>query len=196
MTHDSSTGGYLAPGASPAPLEDDQLTAFLQKMFAGLSGIDGALVRPRWQSIPPNQPDIATNWLAIGIQNRSADTFAFEMHDPNAAGGNGADIVNRNEQLDILCSFYGPQAAGLAARVREGFAVPQNREALQTAGMALVECTDLIAAPALINERWYRRYDMTVRIRRAVTRIYPVLHLLTAGIVLHTDVGITETIDN
>ena len=161
----------------------------------GLSGIPGPLVRPRWQPVPPNQPDIKTNWLAFGIQGRPADTFAFEVHDPAANDGNGADIVNRNEVLEILLSFYGPQASGYASRVRDGFAVPQNREALLMAGMALIECGDITTAPALINQQWYRRFDMPVRIRRAVTRVYPVLHLVSAGITLHTDVGITENIE-
>lgn len=196
MSNDSSTGGYLqpAPSPAPAPLEDAALRDFLQAVFVGLTGLDGKLVRPRWQPVPPAQPEIGTNWMAFGIVARPADTFAFEMHDPAAANGNGADVMNRNEELTILCSFYGPNAGGYATGVRDGLSVPQNREALLKAGMALIGCEDIVSAPALINDQWYSRLDMTVRIRRSVTRVYPILHITSAGITLTTDTGIVENI--
>lgn len=195
MTNNSSTGGYLAPSGPPAPLEDQALLDFLQAVFVGISGLPGTLVRPRWQTVAPNQPAIDVNWLAFGIQSRPADTYAFEIHNPAASNGEGADIMSRNERLDILCSFYGPSADSVAARVRDGFSVPQNRDALLLAGMAFVGCGDIGAAPALINQQWYQRVDMMVSVRRAVTRIYPVLHITAAGITLNTDVGITENIE-
>jgi len=192
---DSSTGGYLSASATPAPLEDAELNAFLQQVLVGITALAGEYVRPRWQVVPPNQPEVTTNWLAFGIQNRSGDTFAYEIHDHAGNDGNGQDIVNRNESLDIACSFYGPAASGYAARLREGLSVPQNREALQTAGMALIECTNILSIPALINNKWYYRADMTIRLRRAITRIYPVLHLVSSGITLNTDVGINQNIE-
>jgi hypothetical protein len=195
MTNTSATGGYLAPANSPAPLEDAALVAFLQQIFVGLTGLSGNMVRPRWQKTPPNQPEAGVAWMAFGIVNRPADTFAYEIHDPSLGSGNGADIMERNEELEILCSFYGDTADTIAALTRDGLQIGQNREALQLAGMALIECGNIKAAPNIVNAQWYNRADMVVRIRRAVVRVYPILQLLTAGVVLETDNGITENIN-
>lgn len=180
MTNDSSSGGYLAPGASPAPLEDAALVAFLQGIFVGITALSGDLVRPRWQQTPPNQHAIGTNWMAFGIMNRKADTFAYEMHAPALNGGNGNDYLTRNEELEILCSFYGTSADTSAALVRDGLQVGQNREAMLLAGMGLIECGDIISVPDIVNSQWVYRVDMPVRLRRAIVRTYPILHLLSA----------------
>lgn len=186
MTNDSSTGGYLLPNptAVPVSLQDADLDNFFQQVFAGLTGIDGSLVRPSWQQVPPNQPDIDTAWMAFGITEQPADTYAYEIHNPE---NNGSDYLSRNEQLDILCSFYGPTARSNAAIVRDGLQVSQNREVLMLGGIALISCGTIRRVPTIYNARQYLRVDMMVYFRRQIVRTYPILHITTAGIVLETD---------
>lgn len=195
MTNDSSTGGYLAPTGTPTPLEDQALLDFFQAIFAGITGIPGTLIRPRWQPTPPNQPSNGTNWMAFGITDRPADEFAYEYHNPAAAGGQGADIVERTEELTILCSFYGLNADSNAALLRDGLQVGQNREVLLKNGMALISAGGIVAAPAILNSQWYYKVDMSVRIRRAVVRTYPILNLESAVFSVEDDSGLTDTIN-
>lgn len=175
MPTDSSTGGYIAPAGTP-PLEDDALDDFMQALVVGITGLPGASVRPRFQQEPPNIPAAGTDWAAIGITHRRADTFAVEQHDST---GQGTDTLIRHEELDLLCSFYGPAAQSNGARLRDGISIAQNREALQLAGMGLISVGDLTKAPEMIKNRWLNRADLMVAIRREVRRSYPVLNLLS-----------------
>ena len=61
MTNTSATGGFLSPLSTPAPLEDQALADFFQQYVAGITGIAGNLVRPRWQAEPPNIPQVASD---------------------------------------------------------------------------------------------------------------------------------------
>lgn len=194
MSNTSATGGYLPPDPSPSPvpLEDAALVAFLQAIFVGLTGLAGSSVIPRWQQTPPNQPAIGGNWMAFGIMNRKADTFAYEIHAPALNSGDGLDYLARNEELEILCSFYGTAADSNAALVRDGFQVGQNREALLLAGMALIDCGDILSVPAIMNSQWSYRVDMPVRIRRAIVRTYPILNLLSSAGSIKTETGVTS----
>ena len=183
MTSDSSTGGFLSPSGSP-PLDDDALDDFLQALVVGITGLPGQMVRPRWQEEPPNLPPVGTNWAAIGVTHRTADTFAVEQHD---GSGQGADTLIRHESVDLLCSFYGPLAETNGALLRDGLGIAQNREVLQANSMGIVSVGDLTKAPELVKNRWLNRTDLTVVIRRQITRTYPVLNLLSAEITLETD---------
>lgn len=74
---DSSTGGYLL-SAPVLPLPANlTFTQFLQQVFVGISGLPANLVRPRWQIDPPKQPDINTNWLAIGSPKMTPDANGY-----------------------------------------------------------------------------------------------------------------------
>lgn len=179
---DSTAAGILPPVTpGPEPLEDQALDRFLQQYVAALTGIDGALVRPRWQTEPPNQPDIGTTWIALGVSIIRGDTNAAEIH---AADG-AASTIYRNEELEVLISTFGPGAGAAWARLRDGLAVEQNRAYLSAAGFGLIELTDCISAPAFINERWQRRLDSTLRLRRGVTRRFPVLSLAALDATTH-----------
>lgn len=184
MPNDSSTGGYLSPAASPAPLEGQALNRFLQQVFVGITGFDGTLVRPRWQAEPPNIPPFGTDWMAFGITRRKGDDFASNVHSPN---GNGADSVYRQEILTILCTFYGPDSDNYASLLREGFFVPQNREVLLLNSFGLVEVGEAVAVPEMIKDRWIYRIDMNVRLRRSILRTYPVLNVLSAEGTIDSD---------
>lgn len=86
---DSSGFGFVQPNVTmPAPLAGTSLANFLQQMVSGITGIDQTLVRPRWQTEPPNRPAQATNWAAIGVERRRPEGFvaASVGHTVLAAG--------------------------------------------------------------------------------------------------------------
>lgn len=194
MTNTSATGGYLLPNPPPAPqpLEDDALADFFNAVIAGITGLDGSLVRPRWQIIPPNIPANTVNWCAFGIVNRKADVFPFVGHDAMQNSGDGADVLQRQEILEFLCSFYGPQAEANASQLRDGLFIEQNRAVLSTMSMTVVECGDMLRAPTLKNEQWYQRVDLPMFIRREILRTYPVLNLLSISGVVETDIAVVN----
>lgn len=183
MANTSATGGYLAPTA-PVPPEDEALDDLLQELVAGVTGLPGSMVRPRWQPKVPKQPEPNENWCAMGIPRQANDASPAIQHDGN---GDGIDGYIRHQEIDLLCSFYGPAAKGYAQRLADGMSIPQNSEQLALNGMKFVRASDIQAAPALINQQWNRRYDLTLTLRRKITRTYPVLNLLSAEVQSTTD---------
>lgn len=180
---DSSTGGYLAP-SSPAPDNDAVLIADLQAAVAGITGLPGTLILPRWQPEPANRPAISVDWAALGTTLRTANTFSTIVHNGAAEG---TDTVTRHEEIDVATSFYGPTCEGNATLLRDGLGVPQNREALWLKGLKLVEIEDVVKTADLINNQWWPRADLKFRIRRQVDRTYPILNLESLDAVLSAD---------
>jgi hypothetical protein len=181
---DSSTGGYLTPTTSPAPLEGNSLQDFFHDWLQGISGLAAANIFPRWQPEPPNLPADTVDWLAFGITKREADTNAAELHSPSGIGYN---TVVRQEIISILVSVYGPNADSTAEILREGMQVAQNRETLSLADMGLIECGDITVAPEIVKEKWMYRLDFTFRIRRQITRKYSILSLLSSEFIIDLD---------
>lgn len=192
---DSSTGGYLIPSGAPAPLEGQALLDFLHGVIVGITGMDGTLVRPAWQSEAPNIPDAGTAWCAFRIARRAPDAYAFVKHNVD---GQGADAMQRHEALHVLCSFYdlgsGGLADGLCSSFRDGLSVAQNRESLTRANMGLVKTGEPVPVPVLIKTRWLYRVDLEWILRRQVDRIYPVLNIVSAQGSIVSDDGISRTI--
>lgn len=184
MANDSSTGGYLSPAGSPAPLEDAALEDLLQKVVVGISGLPGSMVRPRWQATVPKQPEPSVDWCAIGVTEEQQDDYPVEEHEGT---GDGHDIFASHETVHVLASFYGPNGSRNAKVLRDGLYVAQNRDQLVANGMNLTDVGRVIAAPELINQQWIRRYDVPIRIRRKVERIYPILNILSAPMDTDTD---------
>lgn len=168
---------------TPAPLDDDGLDDFLQSLVAGVTGLAGSRVRPRWQPTDPNLPQ-SGDWAAVGIVSRSADTFAVVQHDGVA---DGVDRFQRHEILSVMCGFYGPHSASNAARLRDGLQVAQNREVLLLNAMGLIDVSDFTKAPTLVKSVWLSRTDMTFRLKRQIRRDYPVLNILSSGGVIYSD---------
>lgn len=179
-TPNSSAAGFLPP--LNTEVEDDALMNLLQEMVVGITGVQGNLVFPRWQPEPPPLPAFGTDWGALGVTSRRADTFAAEIHYPDNAGDGGHTIVTRHEELDVLVSFYGPHCNSNMANLREGLQLWQNRYTLRANNIGLIGTGDFTRAPELIRQRWLDRVDMVVNLRRQIIRRYAVLDLLSAQV--------------
>ncbi|MCA7953855.1 hypothetical protein LGM43_26660 [Burkholderia seminalis] len=192
--NDSSTGGYLAPAVDTPPDEDDALDDLVHDLVAGVTALPLDLVRPRWQPVVAKQPEPGVNWCAFGIQTQTPDASPAIVHN---GANEGSDTYIRHQDLEVLCTFYGPAAKGYAQRLADGLALPQNREQLQLLDMAFVNVSEIRAAPDLVNQQWVRRYDMTVKLRRKVTRTYAVLNLKSVQASTTTDASppVTSTIN-
>lgn len=180
MNGTSAAPGFLAP-TGPVQAYGDALDDTLQRVACGLTGLPGPMVRPRWQAEPPPAPPAAASWCAVGCADVTGDFAAAVAHDP---AGQGSDVATRHETVEALFSFFGPEAQGLAARFRDGWAIEQNRTAAQAEGLWFVACGPVVPLPELVNLRWRHRADVGVTFRRASPRRYPVLNILSARPVL------------
>jgi hypothetical protein len=183
MPNDSSTGGVLLP-SSPGPQSDADLDAIIQQMVVVLTGLQGSLVRPRWQPVTPKMPEPTVNWCAIGVTGIVPDANPAIIHNGD---GSGSDTLYRHEIILILASFYGPAGQQYASQCRDGLWLPQNNSMLRQFNMAFVDADPIRAVPELINQQWRRRYDFTITLRRQVIRTYSILNIESAGIELVVD---------
>lgn len=188
---DSSTGGYLSPAPSPAPLVGDGLNTFIQPLIVGITGLPGPMVRRVFQAEPPNIPDAGQAWAAFRITSRPVDAIPHISHEDTPAGGQ--DRMRRHEMLHVLVSFYDLGSSGLAdaycALLRDGLAHPQNHEVLSKAGMGLASMGEPVDVPVIIKQRWQYRTDLPFAIRREIVRVYPVKNVLTATGSINTGSG-------
>lgn len=173
----------------PIPISGQDLDNFMQQIVAGVTGLDPTLVRPRWQQEPPNLPDVGTTWAAVGVSRTTplGIPAAQELTTPN---GNGSSLQQWHEEFELLCSFYGPNAQRAATGLRSGMFVANNREALFLAGMAFVDTGPLMRLPSLTQNLFLGRWDITLRLRRQVYDLYPVLYFLSAPVSVITDTGV------
>jgi hypothetical protein len=186
----SATGGYI-PEVPPPPPTGREVTAALQQAVVGITGLPGDLVRPRWQPMPPSQPDAAVTWASVGITHVEADDYPYIVHDgttrlPGAVGP-GVDRMQRHATLTVLATFYGPEAEDVAGVFRDGLHVQQNWEPMHLVGMKLREVRDLARNAELVNQQWIDRLDIQLEMRGQIDRTYPVLNLAGAQIALKTD---------
>lgn len=186
----SASGGYLPPLASPKPLYDDPFEDFLHDVIAGITGVSGELIRPRWQPEPPNLPARDSNWLAFGVVRLQGDVYAVVRHRED----DGGDDLSRHETVDVLVSAYGPRASEMLAILRDGLQIEQNREALIAAGVGFRDASEMIPAPVLVKDRWTRRWDMNVSVRREIKRTYGVVSLVKATAEIGNDLYQTDFI--
>lgn len=184
MPNTSATGGYLAPASPSPPLEDADIDAVFQRAIVGITGLDGTLVRPRWQLTPPKQPDPSVNWCAFGIVDFKVDAGPAIRHIPT---GDGSDEYVRHEDIILACTFYGPMAQRYAAMTRDGMAIPQNIEALKLDGVVYIDSMEIRSVPELVNQLWIKRYDLPLKFRRQIKRTYQVLNILSADPTLVSD---------
>jgi hypothetical protein len=195
----SATGGYIIE-IPPGPPTGEQITAALQATVRALTGLPGNLVRPRWQPMPPTQPDAGVTWASVGTTHMEADDYPVITHDGLAqlvgAPGPGVDRMTRHVTITAVVTFYGPEAEDVAGTFRDAFYVQQNWEPLHVLGLNMREVADLARAPELINQQWIDRIDIKLEMRGQLTRVYPVLNLDGADVVIHrpnADGSVTDT---
>ena len=187
MANTSSTGGYLTPAGSALPAQDADLDDLMQAVVVGITGLDGAMVRPRWQPVAAKMPEPDTDWCALGVTVEDADAGPAIIH---SSAGAGSDTYIRHENIQVLASFYGPHGMSYASQLRDGIAIPQNTESLRATDTSVVIGGETIrAVPELINQQWLRRYDLVLNFRRKVTRTYAVQNITSVAGRLIDDTG-------
>lgn len=187
-TNTSASGGYVID-VPPPPPTGEQITAGLQVMIATLTGLPGTLVRPRWQPMPPSQPNPTTTWAAVGIIRVEADDYVYIRHDGATqlvgAPGPGVDRMQRHSTITVVVTFYGPEAEACAGAMRDGMQIQQNWEPLIPLALKPRTIEDLARTPELINQQWVDRLDVRLELRHQIERVYPILNLDGADVVLH-----------
>jgi hypothetical protein len=172
----SSTGGYLVPSNLSVPGSD--LTDTLQTAVVGITGFDPTLVRPRWQSQPPTQPSVTTDWCAIGVESYDLTDYPQVVH----ASDDSGDDLYRLERINLLTSFYGPNCSHFAGVLRDGFYINQNFMTLAATGIKFRSAENIIYISELINSQYVPRVDLFLNFMRMVKRTYPVESLLGAEV--------------
>ena len=141
------------------------------------------MVRPRFQmeeditDAQPRNPNARVNWCAVGVVSEAPTGRPSLLHD---GAGEGRSTLVRHTELDVLASFYGPRSGGLAALLRDGLYVPQNREGLFLQGMGLIDVGIARRVPDIVNTSARRRTDLGFRLRRRTERVLPILNLKQA----------------
>lgn len=199
MPNTSATGGFLLPAANPAPLEGQALLRFFQVILVGITGLPGNMVRPYWQEEPPDVPDAGVAWAAFKITRRPSDEYPF-VGRLGYLGEIGSDNLQRHEELDIFTTFYDTGSTGLdntggladyyVALLRDGLAIPQNREPLFLTGMGLTKVGVLVTVPVIFKKRWQYRVDFEFSVRRQIDRTYPVQTIVSATGTINYDTGL------
>lgn len=181
-TPNSATAGYLRPTAPPI-LYDDALEDLLHDVIMGITGLDGKLVRPRFQKNPPNIPDFGVTWVAFGVTESEKDWNPYHAHSPAANGGDGASTTVRAQAFTVLLSFYGPTAKAAQEAWEDGIIIPQNREVLiRDGGIRWQENSRATRLPALVKEQWVNRWDQRSHFGRLIRRTVPILNLIDASV--------------
>lgn len=175
MNNTSATGGFLR--LSPAPGQVD-IEDVIHDLIAGITGICGELVRPRWQPDPPREPKPEVNWCAFGITGYEPLNFPEIRHHGE---GEGRDEIVDYENLAVLASFYGPRHVDLARQCRRSLHVPQNRAGLRPHGLAFVRAGTIIPVPALVAMGWRARADLPLTFQLMTSQSYAVLSLKQAN---------------
>ena len=153
-------------------LDDDDLFDFFHDFIVGLTGLANEVVLPRWQPEAPNIPDTVPNWCGFGITSYKADVFAADV-----MKANGSYELHRHETVELLASFYGPNAGAYARILRDGMQVEQNLDALRTNYIGLVESGEVLMVPSLFKEIWLRRADLQFTVKRQIVRGFPVVSI-------------------
>jgi hypothetical protein len=182
---------YLA-ALQPGVLDDDALADFLQGWIVGLTGLDPTLVRPKWQAEPLEIPQGGVTWMEFGIKGRARDFDAYVTHvgalpatdDPPFAGQDAYDMVFRTEGLDVDCVIYGPNSDLVTTLLSAGTKIEQNLWPLASQGIRYISIGDPTAVPEKIKQKWVRRNDIRVNLRRAVSLRYPVQDLESVAVTI------------
>ncbi len=176
MNNTSATGSYLSPINTDQADYDKQLTDVLQEAISGITGIEGSLVRRKYQPVTPKMPEPHTNWVAFYVHSIEPDDSPSITHEDSVSGGYDENV--RHERLSVLCTFYGENGEQKASLLRDGLGIPQNMTELRKKGFGLVGVGQVISVPEFINQVWVRRFDVLIALNRKTKRTYSVLNVL------------------
>lgn len=187
----SATGGTLQPTPEALPLDGRALLTYLQNWIAPLTTLDPTLVRPAFQDEPSNIPDAGTAWCSLALVGEwKADTYPYQSESDDGL----TTMLQQNEEMTLLCSFYDTGVAGEADRysrlLRDNLMIGQNREFLQEKGFDVAYVGARQTAPRTLSTRWLYRVNLPVTLRCQYERIYQVLSVLRMQGTIYTDVGI------
>ncbi|MCA6999491.1 phage neck terminator protein [Dickeya solani] len=181
MSNDSTSPGYLTPVGN-APVYDEELERQVSRWIRGITGMDAKMVFPRWTDPQAAIPANGNTWCSFGITTmpRPATPANVQVSEEESEQWTW-------EQVTVLCCFYGPQGASMAARFREGIFVDQNSDTLRSAaGMSLIDAGTIFNLPELINNQWVRRYDITTTLSRKNIRTYNVKSIIDGNVTINT----------
>jgi hypothetical protein len=172
VTSSQQKGVIVESFSDYAPPED-----VIRLYLSAITGIDKTLVRKRWLNKVGKQPDLGTDWIAVGVEG--VTTWGT----PYSNNQKIPDIQNRISQqtLKFRASFYGLNSAELSDKAREGLCMVQNNNQLKRYGLTIQSVDDeVLHLPDLQDEQWVDRYDLTFRIGRSVSREYGIRTIVDA----------------
>lgn len=191
----STVAGFLIPEAAVIPLYGDALEDVFSATTQGILGIaDGSTIRPRWQQEPPDQPDFQSSWISFGVVSMQGDWNAYQYMDATLDGGLGATTFERDEELTLLYSFYGPNATATQNAHQDGLLIEQNRDLLNANGIKLVYLADSVNVPALLKGTWVKKVDQRAVFRRRIRRQFAIRYFLSANVILDNEKYITNIV--
>lgn len=180
--------GYIQPSGNLPP-NDDALSGVLQAAIVGMTGLDPTLVRPRWQPQPPTQPSPSTVWCAFGITEFTPYDYPQWSQDADDTG-----TQHRYERFDAMATFYGPQSAWYAARLRDALYFHQNHATLSEQGIKLRSAEGPTHLGELINSQYISRSDLSLSFVRFVEPVYANPAIAQVSVSFITDTGLFCTI--
>lgn len=179
MSNDSTTAAYQTP-VGDSPSYDEDLERLISRWIRGVTGLDATLVYPRWTDPQKQIPKNGTTWCAFGI------TGIQEDFNPAYLQGEESAEQWSHETVSLILCFYGPQGLAMATRFRDGLLVSQNNDELNRSGLTLLQMGRILSLPELINNQWVRRYDISVDLRRKITRTYNIASVIDGSVTITT----------
>lgn len=190
---DSRTPGYLVPSST----DISEPTDHLRKFVSELTGLDLKLVRRRWIRQVGTQPSLDADWASVGIDEVTtwATPESFRVRGDIEKPATGYDYKRSHQTLSVSVWFHGENAHVLADTFREGAHLNQNIDRFkQLSGLVIQSVDDDVRhLPDFIHEQWIDRYEVRMKVGRAVNRIYGVRTLARVGeVIIHTDYHVEE----
>ena len=172
VTSSQQKGVIVESSSDYAPPED-----VIRLYLSALTGIDKTLVRKRWLNKVGKQPELGTDWIAVGVE--VVTTWGTPYSDNQKI----PDIQNRisHQTIKFRASFYGLNSAKLSDKAREGLCMVQNNNQLKRYGLTVQSVDDeVLHLPDLQDEQWIDRYDLIFRVGRSVNREYGIRTIVDA----------------